>query len=265
MAHTIRVILATVLLSAILVSTSAGKTEREESTQSYKVGKHPRLSLSNLNGATQITGWNGNTIEVKVTKFTSGSRDRLDDVTVNVDLNDDHLRIDVEYEDTDDWHNDGVSVDFEIRVPRSTSIENVKLVNGDLEVRDLTGDIEASSVNGEVFGVDLSGEVNLSTVNGDVSLISMGDEPIRLKSVNGAVTLVLPKNVNAKRSASTVHGDISGKLGHGITHAGSSMDAVLGSGGRRIELGTVNGDIEIRHTGADDAQKGSRDSDDDTE
>lgn len=247
MAHTIKAILATVLLSALLVSTSAGKSEREESTQSYKVGKSPRVSLSNLNGTAEISGWNGDTIEVKVTKFTSGPRERFDDVAVNVDLDGDHLRIEVEYDDTDDWDSDGVSVDFEIRVPRGTSLENVKLVNGDLEIRDLAGDIEASSVNGDVSGIELSGDVHLSTVNGDVSLVSAGDEPIRLKSVNGGVTLVLPKNANAKLSASTVHGDISGKLARGVTHAGSSMDAVLGSGGRRIELGTVNGDIEIRH------------------
>lgn len=265
MAHATRAILATVLWSALLVSTSAGKTEREESTQSYKVGKSPRVSLSNLNGTAEITGWNGDTIEVRVTKFTSGPRARLDDVVVNVDLDGDHLRIEVEYEDTDDWHNDGVSVDFEIRVPRATSLVNVKLVNGDLKIRDLAGDIEASSVNGEVSGIDLSGKVHLSTVNGDVSLVSVGDEPIWLKSVNGGVTLVLPKNVNADISASTIHGDISGKLARGVTHAGSSMDAVLGSGGRRIELVTVNGDIEIRRAGGDDARKGSRDSDDDSE
>jgi len=44
------------------------------------------------------------------------------------------------------------------------------------------------------------------------------------------------------------------------------MDAVIGTGGRRIELGTVNGDIKIRRAEKNDASdKKNRDSDDDSD
>jgi len=135
-------------------------------------------------------------------------------------------------------------------------------VNGGLDISGLRGDVNAASVKGDVTGEGLSGETHLSTVNGDVSLSSVkGHDAIELSSVNGSVTLYLPKNANAKLSASTVHGDIRGDLGNGVTHAGSSMDAVLGSGGPRIELGTVNGDIRIRRVG----DKSDDDSDDDSD
>ncbi len=250
MKHAITAI-ATAAAMTVALAAPSSATEREEVNQSYPVGKDARLSLSNLNGAVTISGWDKKTIEVKATKTTSGSRERLDDVTINFDMKNDHLRIDVDYDDSKQWHDGGVGVEFEIHVPHATDIKDVKLVNGDLKITDVIGDVAASSVNGEVDGDQLGGEVHLSTVNGGVSLKSVvGHESIELSSVNGSVTLELPRKVNAKLSASTIHGDIRGDLGHGVTHAGSSLDAVLGNGGARIDLSTVNGDIRVRRDGS---------------
>lgn len=278
MKHTIMTMSVAALLALTLAVPAAGgkserkgKSEREETQYEFDTGKNPRLSLSNLNGGARITGWDRNAIEVTATKITSGPREHLDDVKVKCDMGSDHLQIEVDYDDLferdDDWDGDGVTVEFDIRVPRGIEIDAVELVNGSLEITDVTGDVEASSVNGGVTGKQLGGVVRLSTVNGDVSLSNViGDDTIRLSSVNGSVTLTLPNKINAKISASTVHGDVHGDLGHGVTHAGSSMDAVIGTGGRRIELGTVNGDIKIRRAGGSDASdKKDRDSDDDSD
>ena len=263
MKHAITVLATVATMTAALAAPSSA-TEREEVNQTYQVGKDARLSLSNLNGSVSISGWDKKTIEVKATKTTSGSRERLDDVTINFDMKDDHLRIDVDYDDSEHWTDGGVGVEFDIQVPRATRIKDIKLVNGDLEITNITGDVSASSVNGEVTGDKLGGEVQLSTVNGDVSLKTVvGDDSIELSSVNGSVTLLLPKKVNATLSASTIHGDVRGDLGHGVTHAGSSMDAVLGSGGTRIELSTVNGDIRIRRDGS--GARADDDSEDDSD
>ncbi|HXV14524.1 MAG TPA: DUF4097 family beta strand repeat-containing protein [Candidatus Krumholzibacteria bacterium] len=274
MKHTIVTLAQLVLISAVLATPVASKGEKKTGHNApetevikrvYDVGKNARLSLANLNGTATITGWDKNTIEVTATKR-ANARERLADATVQFDLLDDHLRVEVVYDfgHGDDFNgNDGlVSVDFEIRVPRHVDIRRVELVNGGIDVSDLTGDVRVSSVNGDVMGEKLSGETRLSTVNGDVSLSSVkGHDSIELSSVNGSVTLYLPPNANAKLSASTVHGDIRGDLGHGVTHAGSSIDAVLGNGGPRIGLGTVNGDIRIRRAGSE--QRGDVDDDSD--
>ncbi len=272
MKHTIMTLATVFVITVASATPSASKGEKSKNdrhekeviNQVYEVGKNARLSLSNLNGAATIVGWDKNTIEVTATKR-ARSPERLDDATVHCNLNDDYLRIEVDY-DFDDGRgshgNDLVSVEFEIRVPRGIEIDEIELVNGNLEITDLSGDVEASSVNGDVTGKQMGGVVLLSTVNGDVSLSNIiGDEKIRLSSVNGSVSLTLPHEVNAKISASTVHGDVRGDLGHGVTHAGSSIDAVLGSGGRRIELGTVNGDIRIRRAGSESRDDSDDDSD----
>lgn len=280
MKHTIMTLTMVALVAAALSAplagkgeknkSSRGKIETEVSKQSYGVGKNARLSLSNLNGAATVTGWDKDEIEVTVTKR-AGSPELLNDADVTVDFNDDYLQIEVEYDfngdDPDDetFTFDGhemVEVEFEIRVPRHTEIRRMELVNGGIDISDMTGDVRVSSVNGNVTGEELPGEVHMSTVNGNVTLTTgKSHDEIELASVNGSVTLYLPKTVNAKLSASTVHGDIRGDLGNGVTHAGSSMDAVLGAGGPRIELGTVNGDIRIRRAGSD----GRGGSDDDSD
>ncbi len=279
MKHTIMTLTMVALVAAAFSAPLAGKDAKKSSRgfqetdvdkQTYEVGKNARLSLSNLNGGVTVTGWDKNEFEVIVTKR-AGSRAQLDDANVQVDVNGDYLHIEVEY----DFDNDGeedetvtfdgddlVDVDFEIRAPRHAEIRRIELVNGGLKISDLTGDVNAASVNGNVSGEELSGETHLSTVNGNVKLSSVTKhDEIELSSVNGSVTLYLPKNVNAKLTASTVHGDIRGDLGHGVTHAGSSMDAVLGTGGPRIELGTVNGDIRIRRAGSEKRDDSDDDSD----
>jgi DUF4097 and DUF4098 domain-containing protein YvlB len=248
MKHTIKTMGAALAVSAALASPCAGKSETEVINQTYQVGDDARLSLSNLNGNATITGWDRNTIEVTATKRTKGSRERLDDAKVEFEMNEDRLRIEVKYEFDDRWNDTDLQVEFEIKMPRNGEINAAELVNGNLDIDNFSGDVQAS------------------TVNGDVSLESVVDhETIRLNSVNGSVSVLLPRNVNAKLSASTIHGDVRGDLGHGVTHAGSSMDAVLGNGGPRIRLSTVNGDIKIRRAEGKDSSKSNRDSDDDSE
>jgi len=275
MKHSIMTLLTATLVAAALATPSFGKgdkdsnskREKEVINQVYEVGKNPRLSLSNLNGGATITGWDKNTIEVTATKRGS-SRERLDEATVKCEMKNDHLRIEVDYDFDDDdqihYNDSTVEVEFEIRVPRGIEVDRVELINGGIDISDLNGDVSASSVNGDVTGDRLAGEIHLSTVNGDVSLRTVvGDDSIELSSVNGSVDISLPRNVNAKVSASTVHGDVHGQLAKGVTHAGSSMDAVLGNGGMRIELSTVNGDIRVRRDGS--GGRGDDDSDNDSE
>ena len=188
MKHTIMTLaIATLVTAPLATSTAAkgdkhksswGSTETEVINQTYQVGKNARLSLSNLNGAATITGWDKNTIEVTATKRGT-SREMLDGATVEFDLHDDHLRIEVEYDyDENDRYSDAriwdgnqmIEVNFEIRVPRGLEIRRVELVNGGIDVSDMTGDVKVASVNGDVTGENLAGEAYLSTVNGDVEL-----------------------------------------------------------------------------------------------
>lgn len=145
--------------------------------------------------------------------------------------------------------NNDVAVDFVVRVPAGVRLV-AATVNGSVEARGLRSDVEAHSVNG---GVDLATSETAigESVNGAVRL-AMGEAnwsgTRRAASVNGRVTVILPADANVEVHGSTVNGDIESDFP--ITVRGRfgprRMTGTIGSGGRELELETVNGGIEIR-------------------
>ena len=100
---------------------------------------------------------------------------------------------------------------YELTVPPGVEVA-LQTVNGDVKVRDLDGEMKLESVNGmiEVRGVRQSLEAQ--TVNGSISAIAQAvgrDSSLSLESVNGAITLTLPKNAQFDLSAETMNGTIS--------------------------------------------------------
>ena len=244
-----------VLVLAVAVTRDAyAKRVTETVNQVYDTGDHPRLSLKNINGDLTLDGWNKNTIEITANKSAKNQED-LDNMDLIFDKTGDRVSVRVEYKhDRDEWdHNQTGSVDFVVHVPKGTEIDSVEFVNGDVEITGVEGDVEASSVNGEVSGRKLGGDVALSTVNGEVGLVATSDiSSIRLNSVNGGITLWLPKKFDARIEAGTLHGDITAIDGMDVDatkFVGSSMRATLGKGTLKVDLNTVNGSIQIRRDG----------------
>lgn len=142
-----------------------------------------------------------------------------------------------------------VNVDFEVRVPAGVRFV-ARTVNGSVEARGLQSDVEASSVNGDV-DVATAGTAAGQSVNGSVQL-AMGRADWtgerRASSVNGGVTVILPANANLVVRGSTVNGGIESDFP--VTVRGRwgprSMTGTIGTGGRDLEVETVNGEIEIR-------------------
>jgi len=126
-------------------------------------------------------------------------------------------------------------------------------VSGDVFVNGARGDINANSVSGDVHLEHIRATtVNAHTVSGDVvvqadELIGRGD--LSFKSVSGNVTLEVPRTFEADLSMSTVSGDINSDfpltLGNGRMNR-HRVDARIGNGGRRLDVGTVSGDLRLR-------------------
>jgi DUF4097 and DUF4098 domain-containing protein YvlB len=125
-----------------------------------------------------------------------------------------------------------------------------RTVNGSVRATGMTADVEASTVNGSVR-VGTTGLAQASTVNGSIT-VRMGrtnwSESLAFETVNGAITLELPDDLNADVSASTVNGSLSSDWP--MTVRGrwgpKRMNGKIGNGGRELALQTVNGDIELR-------------------
>jgi len=233
----------------------------EEFHQTYALTPDGRIELDNINGAVHISSWDRNEVKVDAVKY-ADTKERLDEAQIEVDSGKDYLSIRTKYRDHDHtWnsgsHNNPASVEYTLTVPRTVRLDEIKLINGSLDITGLSGEIRASSINGRLEARDLAGRAELSTINGplEARFAQLAEHDVDLKSVNGPVELTIPSDSQARIEASTVSGGIENNLGLRVNHhrfVGHDLRGELGNGGTHIRLNDVNGRIEIRH--ADDGR-----------
>jgi DUF4097 and DUF4098 domain-containing protein YvlB len=251
----------------------------EEFHQTYVLAADGRVELENINGSVHIAVWDQNDVKVDAVKY-ADSKERLDEARIDVESGKDHLSIQTRYPDHDhtfNWgsHNNPASVEYTLTVPRSARLDEIKLINGALDITGVKGEVHASCINGRLEARNLSGRADLSTVNGhlDASFDALSGSSIKLSSVNGSLAVTIPSDSKAEIDASTISGGIDNDFGLHVDHhnfVGHSLRGQLGNGGPRIKLSNVNGRIEIRHatdgralTPARDSGRHEKDKDDD--
>ncbi len=228
----------------------------EEFHHTYPLGAGGRVELDNINGAVHISAWDRDEVKVDAVKY-ANTKERMDEAEIEVDSGSSYVSIRTKYRDhnhtwdSDGWNNPA-SVEYTITVPKNARLDEIKLINGPLDVHGVAGEVRASCINGHMTVQGLQGRVKLDSVNGrmDVQYDRLGNAPVELSSVNGSIELTLPSDAKAEVEASTVSGGIEDDFGlHVNDHrwVGHDLRGELGTGGPRIQLSNVNGRIEIRH------------------
>ena len=228
----------------------------EEFHQTYAITSDGRIELDNINGSVHISSWDRNEVKVDAVKY-ADTKERLDEAKIEIDSGKDYLSIRTKYPDhNNNWnwgsHNNPASVEYTLTVPRTSSLDEIKLINGALDLTGITGEVRASCINGRLEAHDLSGRAKLSTINGrlDARFAQLSGQDVDLNSVNGSLELTIPSDSNAEVDASTVSGGISNDFGLRVNDhrfVGHDLRGELGKGGSHIRLSDVNGRIEIRH------------------
>jgi len=228
----------------------------EEFHQTYAITSGGRIELDNINGPVHISSWDRNEVKVDAVKR-ADTKERLDEAKIEIDSGKDYLSIRTKYPDhNNNWnwgsHNNPASVEYTLTVPRTASLDEIKLINGALDLTGITGEVRASCINGRLEAHDLSGRAKLSTINGrlDARFAQLSGQDVELNSVNGSLELTIPSDSNAEVDASTVSGGISNDFGLRVNDhrfVGHDLRGELGKGGSHIRLSDVNGRIEIRH------------------
>lgn len=228
----------------------------EEFHQSYSLAANGRVELDNINGPVHISSWDRNEVKVDAIK-SADTKERLDEAKIEIDSGKDYVSIRTRYPSHDQswtWgsHNNPASVEYTLTVPRAAQLDEVKLINGSLDVSRISGEVRASCINGRLLAQNISGRAHLSTINGrlDARFDEIPGSSIELQSVNGSVELTIPSDSKAEIEASTVSGGIDNDFGLHVNHhrfVGHDLRGELAGGGTRIELRNVNGRIEVHH------------------
>jgi len=227
----------------------------EEFHHTYPLNPNGRVEVQNINGAVHIAAGDGNEVKVDAIKRAEDEQD-LKDEEIRVDASANSISIETKYHQRQEtWrnsHHRGAEVEYTVTVPRNARLDEIKLINGRLDIAGVTGEVRASCINGKLVASGLAGAVRLQTINGplEADFNQAHATPIELSSVNGPVSLTLPSDAKAHIQATTVHGSIENDFGlHTNNHrwVGHDLNGELGSGGPHIRLSNVNGTIKVQH------------------
>jgi DUF4097 and DUF4098 domain-containing protein YvlB len=258
-----KVVLLPVLIVGLVLALGSGAIAAdhrgsltEEFHQTYPLTAQGRVELDNINGPVHISTWDRNEVKVDAIK-SADVKERLDEAKIEVDSGADHISIRTKYpgeNHTFNWgsHNNPASVEYTLTVPESARLDEIKLINGELDITGARGEVHASCINGKLEAKNLSGRADLSTINGrlEVRFDKLAGSEIELKSVNGSVDLTIPSDSKAEIEASTVSGGIDNDFGLHVNnrhYVGHDLRGELGNGGTRIKLENVNGRVEVHH------------------
>lgn len=180
---------------------------------------------------------------------TATSEGLLNEARVMVESSPEAISIRTRYSDGTNM-NPG-SVEFTITVPRSARLDQIKLINGGVDIEGVTGEVNASSVNGTVRAQKIAGDARLSTVNGklEATFDRLSDaKMISMNSVNGSIVISVPYDARAEFNARNVTGGIDNDFGLPVSRnleVGSQLHGIVKGGGTYINLNNINGTICI--------------------
>jgi hypothetical protein len=256
----------TTILAAVAALATAGPAlaAQDEFHWTGKVAAGAAVEIKGMNGGITATGTSGGDIEVTAVK--KGRKSDPAQVKIDVVQHPGGVTICAVYpsegapnecQPGEGGHmkvrDNDVNVDFQVKVPAGVRFVG-RTVNGGVEATGITADAEAHTVNGGVR-LEATGTARADTVNGGITArLGRADwtGTLALKTVNGGIDVSVPEGLSADVKASTVNGDIQTDFPLAITGRISRrrIQGTIGSGGRLLEMETVNGGIELRKAGA---------------
>lgn len=275
--------LLTAATAAVLLvpAPAAAQQQREQAlewTGTLEAGNWVRVR--NMNGQITVRPSDGNTVRVTAEK--SWRRGDPDVVRAEVRREGNDIIVCGWWEHTErcdaegystrsrsGWNNrNDVSLHFTVHVPRGVNVYSsstnggvsitgtsgevqARSTNGNVEVAETRGTVVASTTNGNVRVRTASGGVRASTTNGGID-VRMDAPPtegdMSFRTTNGSITLTVPASFNAEIAMSTTNGSLNTDFP--LTVQGQinrrNLQATLGSGGRKVELRTTNGNVSLR-------------------
>ena len=262
-----RRLIAASLFVLFVVPTAGAQSPSDDFHWSGVVQRGKAIEIKGVNGAVRAEFASGNQVEVTATK--TARRSDVKSVSVQVVQDDGNVTICAVYPTPErrrrgyepnecrpgsaghmNVDDNDVRVDFTVKVPAGVKFFG-KTVNGNIDASALRADAAVETVNGKIT-LETTGTGSAVTVNGSIDA-SLGaptwTEPLEFRTVNGSITLRLPKNVNANVHAGMMNGGFQSDFPLMVQSFGGRnrhVDGTIGKGGRDLDLHTVNGRILLQ-------------------
>ncbi|MHC4625298.1 MAG: DUF4097 family beta strand repeat-containing protein, partial [Planctomycetota bacterium] len=238
------------------VISSTGKEHKSMDEFIVPLASGSQLELDNINGAINVSGRDSQecTVKAAIKARTASERQSaslMEQIKVKLTKVGNKLLARVEQPKLQ--QNENVVVDFDITVPRNSNLD-LYTKNGEIEVADISGQIECDTNNGEIKVTRVSGQIECKTKNGAITAKKTSGST-RLHSDNGEVNIsdadLKPGVVKMRNGAFTcarVAGDLQLEHYNGeitITKARFLKPAVLTHYNGSITCTEISGDLQV--------------------
>ncbi len=226
------------------------------------------VTVNNTNGGVTISAWDSTYADIFAVKRSKYGMNEIDKVSIEVSTSS-GLDIRTRFDKRGLFGSSPrVTVNYTIRLPRSTNLKSAGTVNGGITIRGTGGEASLHTTNGSIKSEDVlhiaeasstNGSITIngarsvsqaSTTNGSISAtFTAGSGASEFETVNGSISLTIPSGTNANLEFRTVNGSIKIpdgiRLGRGEISR-KRLSGQIGSGGPDISAHTVNGSVTLR-------------------
>jgi hypothetical protein len=193
------------LLGAALALAPAGLLRADQTTSQATPSdpsKPVTLRIRVWHGDVSVHGYDGKDVVVKADSEAAGPTPRKDGMRVlsassGYTLTEKDNVVTLEYRPDVQG---GGSADFDISVPKSTTVVVANSAHGDFECTGVTGDIDVKTMGGDVKLGQVCGGALVETMNGDIDVNVKEltqSRPLSFTSMHGEVTLHVPADAKA--------------------------------------------------------------------
>lgn len=249
------VVAAAAALSACNLNISTQAEGRSEWKKDFTLTAGGSLEIKNTNGVIEVDPSDGDKVSITAEKIAKAGTDAeakqaAEAIEIREVVSGSSIVLDATVSRT------GISigggsrqVKFHIRAPKGTVLI-LSNTNGNIDVRDMTGEVRLSTTNGRILGKNLEGTARAETTNGmiDMDFSAIGTGGISAETTNGRVELTLAKSIKARVNGRVTNGAITTEnLSLDTTeNSRRRLTGTLNGGGPEIRLETTNGAVNVR-------------------
>ncbi|MBS1790672.1 MAG: DUF4097 family beta strand repeat protein [Acidobacteria bacterium] len=199
-------------------------SQDKEFHQTYDLAANGTVGIYNTSGVIRVSSWNENRVKVDAIKRGRNEAD-FARVQIEATTRPERVEIRVVYPNGFNWRGGGVTVDFDVKVPRSAAISPATSTSGDILVNGPVERVTARATSGNVSAQDVTDIASLNSTSGDIHATRIGGE-VRANATSGTVIV---NEANSRVFAQASSGSVR------VTQARDDVTATVNSGDIRLE------------------------------
>jgi len=240
------------------------------------------LGIYNIDGNIKVESYSGSKIMIEIDKTISGKTQEL--------VDEGKAEFQMEFEETADsilvylkepyysrphsgrrnreWQRSieyRVNLNFTIKVPADINLHVSTVNNGEIDVKNVTGAINAKNINGGIALLNAKGKTDVHTINGDVTINYLTSPPEKSSyyTLNGNIRVTYPASFSGDLQFKSFNGEfftdfpteiLAPEVTKNTEHKGDktvykldkNTSIRIGNGGRKFKFETFNGNIYIK-------------------